>query len=122
MPHATKLDAYLWGIIAEWLGYIMLVVKAYTPLERRYTSPVGEIDLIFYQNNLLVFIEVKARPTTAQGLQSISPTQRIRIENAARNWIASHPKYARHDVRFDVIVVAPWRLMHHMQDAWRPNR
>jgi putative endonuclease len=83
-----KFEAYLWGIIAEWLSYMYLFLKAYSPIDRRWKSPVGEIDIVAYKNKLLVFIEVKARPSIKAGLEAVSVHQRIRIENAARSWIA----------------------------------
>lgn len=125
MPHVEgydKLEGYLWGIIAEWLCFVMLIIRGYNMLERRWKSPVGEIDLIAQKNNLLVFVEVKARPTFEKGAEAVSVAQRIRIENATRSWLASNPKFAGHDIRFDAMIVTPWRLPHHIIDAWRPTK
>lgn len=117
-----KAEAQLWGIIAEWLSFIYLMLKGYSLLERRWRSPVGEIDLIASRGELVVFVEVKARRTREKALEAVSTNQRHRIENAARNWIASNPTKANCKLRFDVMAVVPWTLPHHVEDAWRPAR
>lgn len=117
----SKPDTYLWGIIAEWLCTIRLILSGYHILARRWKSPVGEIDLIAARGNVLAFIEVKARPNMEKGMEALSIHQRARIENASATWQASHPKYAGHQVRFDLMVVVPWKLPRHITDAWRPS-
>ena len=47
-----------------------------------------------------------------------SPMARKRIARAAEAWLAHRDRPA--NVRFDVMVVIPWRLPHHLPDAWRP--
>jgi putative endonuclease len=116
----SRQDTYLWGILAEWLATILLFMKGYSILDRRWRSPVGEIDLIVKERDTVVFVEVKARPTREKGLEAISPKQRGRIENAAGVWLASHSAYAQSGIRFDCVVVSPWKLPHHVKDAWRP--
>ena len=86
---------------------------------RRYRSPVGEIDIVARRGGLIAFIEVKARRDRTLALEAVSEHQRRRICRAAEMFIATHPALAALDFRFDVMVVSPWSLPHHVIDAWR---
>lgn len=108
------------GRQAEAKAQLMLRLKGYRILEKRYRSPAGEIDLIARKGDLFVFIEVKVRKTTDEAFESITPKQRLRIEAAANQWLQSQSSQ-EFACRFDVIAVAPGRLPAHMKDAWRPG-
>ncbi len=108
------------GRKAEAKAELMLKLKGYRILARRFKSPVGEIDLIASKGSLFVFIEVKARKTFDEAFESITQKQKSRIEAAANHWLQqqSSQEFA---CRFDVIAVAPGKLPSHMKDAWRPG-
>ena len=108
------------GRQAEAKAELMLRLKGYRILEKRYRSPVGEIDIVARKGDVLVFIEVKARKTTEEAFESITQKQRSRIEAAADHWLQSKSSQ-EFACRFDVIAVAPGRLPAHMKDAWRPG-
>jgi putative endonuclease len=44
-----------------------LASRGYTILERNYTAPQGELDLIALDGDTLVFVEVKTRTSSAYG-------------------------------------------------------
>lgn len=119
-PSKKHQAAEVKGRQAEAKAALMLRMKGYRVLEKRYRSPAGEIDLIASKRGLFVFIEVKARKTVEEAFESITQKQRQRIEAAANHWIQnqSSQEFA---CRFDVIAVAPGRLPAHMKDAWRPG-
>ncbi len=102
------------GRRAEAIAAWFLRVKGYRVLARRYRVPVGEIDLIVRRGHVVAFVEVKARATLAEGAKAVTPTGRRRIARAAALWLAAHPKAARCDLRFDVVVAAPGRLPRHL--------
>lgn len=54
-------------------------------IDRNYRIPMGEIDIIGVESDILVFIEVKSRSSDAYGAPSefVSPDQRRRIINTA---------------------------------------
>ena len=108
------------GHKAEAKARILLQLKGYRILERRFKSAVGEIDLIACKGNLIAFVEVKARKTIAGAYESITEKQKRRIEAAAEYWLMSQASQ-EFACRFDVIAVAPGRLPAHMKDAWRPG-
>ena len=71
------------GRRAEILSAWLLRLKGYRILARRFKTPVGEIDLIAKRASTIAFIEVKARPTAAAAMESVSARQRRRITRAA---------------------------------------
>ena len=91
-------------------------------LARRYATPVGELDIVAKRGALIAFVEVKYRREQQGILETISAHQRRRIENAATIFLSRHPKWRKLSLRFDLMVVSPWRWPNHLPDAWRPNR
>ena len=85
-------------------------LKGYRIVARRYKTPVGEIDLVALKDKRLAFVEVKRRKTRDDAAWTLPTRQRRRIVRAAQYWLASHPDFAGHDMRFDVVLTAPWTL------------
>jgi putative endonuclease len=112
--------SYQTGLFAESLCRLALRLKLYRIVTSRYRSPLGEIDIVAARGGVLALIEVKARPSAREALESIQHRQRERLQRAANDFLARHPSFQRHDVRFDVMLVAPRRWPVHIRDAWRP--
>jgi putative endonuclease len=106
------------GRWAELAAVWRLRLKGFRILHQRYRSRAGEIDLIARRGNLLVFVEVKARGDIEAAAYAISPRQRRRIIRAGESYIAAKPQLAALDLRFDAVLVAPWRLPIHLPGAW----
>ena len=102
-------------IISAWL----LRLKGYRILAQRFKTPVGEIDLIAKRASIIAFVEVKARPSAAAAMESVSIRQRQRIARAALLFLQKRPSLAKHQMRFDVILVTPGKWPDHLVDAWR---
>ena len=115
-----KRRAWTLGRLAESLCAWHLRARGYRILARRFRTPMGEIDILARRGNTLAVVEVKARIDAATAMESLRSRQRGRIERAAEVFIAARPALAGMDVRFDVMVVAPWRPPAHIMDAWRP--
>ena len=113
--------AYRHGHVAETAAALMLMAKGFRLLARRYKTPLGEIDLVAKRGKLIAFVEVKARATQREGLEAVGPLAERRIIGAADLWLARHPNAVGFDLRYDMIVVAPWRLPLHLADAFRPG-
>lgn len=113
--------AYARGRGAEWLCALLLRLKGWRILARRFRTPVGEIDIIAKRGATLALVEIKARPSFSEALESVTPKQRERIERAAEAFLSRHPKWSNLALRFDVMVVTPRRLPKHVTDAWRPQ-
>jgi putative endonuclease len=106
------------GRRAELRAELLLRLKGYRILMRRYRTGLGEVDLIASRGRVVAFIEVKFRETRTAALESVSERQRRRIRAAANAYLAHHPQVAEMDCRFDVIVVTRALLPHHLLNAW----
>ncbi len=107
------------GRTAEALALLLLRIKGYRPLARRFRSTAGEIDLIVRRGRRIVYVEVKARGATAAAAESVGPRQRRRIGRAAAHFLKLRPDLAALEQRFDVVLIAPRTLPRHIVDAWR---
>ncbi len=112
-------EAYRRGLGAEKKAAALFLLKGFRVLDARWKSPVGEIDLVLGRGSLIVFCEVKQRRALDAGLEAVTPRQQQRIARAAEAWFAAHPDRIGCDARFDVVVVAPYRLPQHLPDAFR---
>lgn len=111
------------GRHAERLAALVLRLRGYRILARRFRAPGGgEIDIIAWRAGVLACVEVKARPETAPALEAVGPYQRRRVERAAQAYMAACPvRFRDGGVRFDVMIVRPWRWPQLIADAWRPG-
>jgi putative endonuclease len=114
-------DTYASGLRAEAFAALLLRLKGYRILARRYKTRVGEIDLIARRGRTIAFVEVKARRSLAAALESLTPAMRARICRAALSYIARNPRHAGCDLRFDLIAAAPPFYWRHLDNAWRPS-
>lgn len=98
-----------------------LFANGYQVLERNYRFGRSEIDIIAKKDNILIFVEVKARKNTDYGHPEtfVSEAQKERIFRAAEEYI--NQKAWRGPVRFDIIAII-WdsnpQLIDHFEDAF----
>jgi putative endonuclease len=102
------------GKYAESLSAWILRLKGYGILQRRYRSPVGEIDLIATRGNTLVFVEVKARESVEQAAYAISFAQRERLRKSVQHYLMRYP--TTQQVRFDAMLVGSRSLPIHLKN------
>ena len=114
-----------WGRRAEDLCTIVLRAKGYRILARRFRCPAGEIDIVARRGAVLAIVEVKARATVAAAMESLGPRQRGRLERAALAFLAGGTAgfvpQSDFSLRFDLMVVTPWRWPRHLANAWQPE-
>lgn len=110
--------AYLLGLGAEHLAALILQIKGYRVIARRHRSPFGEIDLIALRCGTVCFIEVKARSRMCAAREALTYQQKKRIAKSARFWLQQHRDASYRDMRFDVVLIAPWRWPLHITDAF----
>ena len=113
----SKSRAYRYGHLAEHLAAVLLILKGYRILARRYRTPVGEIDLIAKRGRLIAMVEVKAR-SGEHAAETLGARQRRRIERAAAAYVGSHPGSQTCDMRFDLVVLGPGLWPRHLAGAW----
>jgi putative endonuclease len=99
-------------VAAWWLRF-----QGWRILGERVRTARGEVDLIARRGKTLAFIEVKTRRNDAD-LSTAIDGPRLRRVAAAADML--FPRYAKgaENVRIDVILVAPWRLPHHLINVW----
>jgi putative endonuclease len=113
--------AYRHGHIAEAAALLVLLLKGFRPLARRYKTPLGEVDLVVKRGRTIAFVEVKARGVEGDALESVGRFSERRIIDAADLWLARHPAASGFDLRYDMVTVTPWRWPRHIADAFRPG-
>jgi putative endonuclease len=106
------------GRRAERLAALYLILKGYRILARRARTSLGEIDLVATRGEVLAFVEVKYRPNADAAAESVRVRQQKRISGAARAFLARHPKFNEKTIRFDLVIMAPWRWPDHVLNAW----
>ncbi len=104
--------SYSKGLFAEFLARMYLRLHGFHIVKSRYitgrNTNRAEIDIIARRRNLLVFIEVKNRPSLHIAFDAITPRQSMRLRRAAETYI-SHIGW-NGDARFDVIAVCGLRI------------
>lgn len=106
------------GRRAEFFAEIFLRLKGYSILARRFRVKSGEIDLIALRGRRVAFVEVKARANRDDAVAAVTPHNRRRIEAAAAHFLRLRPGLAQCQMRYDILAIAGWRLIH-LPDAWR---
>ena len=115
----SRQRARRFGRAAEFAAALHLRCHGYRILARSYRIKGGEIDIVAQRGTLIVFVEVKARPTREAAETAILFLQRRRIARAAAVWLSAHPAFAiGHDYRGDAVFVAPWRWPLHRPGAF----
>ena len=115
----SRKKAYARGRKGEGRAALYLRLKGYRILERRYQTPVGEVDLIARRGRTLAFVEVKARQSYHDGVEAITRRQQLRTIKAAEYFLSSHPGMASLDLRFDAIIALPGLQLKHIPGAWQ---
>ena len=118
----SRVAAYRHGLRAEIAAASLLLAKGYRILARRYRTPLGEIDLVVRRGRTIAFVEVKARALSADALDSVGRSAEDRIVGAADLWLARHPAASGLDLRYDMVLVVPWRLPRHLPNAFQARR
>ncbi|MGE0254819.1 MAG: YraN family protein [Alphaproteobacteria bacterium] len=108
------------GRRAEDAAALWLVLQGWRVLARGFRVHAGEVDLIARRGRVTAFVEVKARDSLADAAEAVTARQRRRIARAAEAFLAARPPRSGAILRFDVVLVRPWRLPRHLPDAWRP--
>ena len=105
------------GVQAENRAALWLEANGYEILERRYKTPMGEIDLIIKRDDVIAFVEVKSRKTEGEALESITPKARKRIIQTAEHFLSTYTGV--YDIaRFDALAVTLDDI-HHLENAWQ---
>jgi putative endonuclease len=91
--------------------------------ERNWRCPIGEIDIVAWDEGVLVLTEVKTRRTekTGSAEEAVSPIKQRRLVKLAEAWMASaerRPASARFDVIAIRVIAADRALLRHYRSAF----
>ncbi len=94
------------GKRGEQLAATYLRQKGYTILERNYSGPYGEIDLIAQKDSFLVFVEVKERKSGSlvDPLEAVTKSKQKKLWLTAQQYLQECSPESLQP-RFDVIAV-----------------
>ncbi len=100
------------GNFGEDLARVFLVKKGYKILEIQYLTPMGEIDIIAKDKDTIVFVEVKYRKSTKNGmpLESITKAKQQKIIKTAYYYITKNK--IKGNMRFDAIGILNEEITH----------
>jgi putative endonuclease len=110
------------GHKAETAALLLLRLKGYRLLARRFKSHHGEIDLIMRRGSTTAFIEVKARATTDAAIIAVTTYQSKRIASAAALWMTRDKIAAQSFCRFDIVAVNAYLWPTHIENAFSGDR
>ena len=97
------------GNMGEALAIRALKRHGYTIVKKNHRSRLGEIDIIAEQDNVLVFIEVKARKSSRFGMPKFAVTikKQRKMAQVALEYLKQTNQMDR-QARFDVVTVKLW--------------
>lgn len=95
------------GDHAEQLAWQFLHTQGMRLETRNYRTRWGEVDIVAWDGNVLVFAEVRLRAPShfGSGAESITPDKRRKIGAAAEHFLQTHFQSLTPDCRFDVISI-----------------
>ena len=82
---------------------MLLTLKGYRILARRYGGKGGEIDLIARRGHLVIFVEVKARASRDDAAGAITAEKRRLMARRIATWRAQNPWSAACSLRADAV-------------------
>lgn len=101
------------GLNGEAAAEKYLLQTGMSTIARRYRGSDGEIDLIMQDGEIIVFVEVKARPAAraGAGFEAITPAKQRRMIHAAMHFLLDR-EWMERLVRFDVVEITRDGILH----------
>ena len=101
------------GAVGEIEVANYLKAQGYKILGMNYKNKIGEIDIVAFDKNVTVFVEVKRRSTLAFGrpCEAVDFRKQQKIRRVAELYLLQKQKYYS-DVRFDVVDVLGDEITH----------
>lgn len=115
---ARRIKALRRGHFSEYLAAIALMLCGYRIVALRYRVKAGEIDIIARKGDLVSFVEVKARASSADSVFAVGALTQSRIRNASLHWLQTQKDTGRLSWSYDIVAVRPWRWPEHFRDAF----
>ncbi len=96
------------GAAAEGWAHTHLEEHGLRLLARNWRCRLGELDLVMFEGDTLVFVEVRYRSHSRFGgaEYSVDAGKQRRVAAAAQVFLLAHPHWSRRPCRFDVVAIA----------------
>lgn len=107
MADSKRIRAERHGHRAELIAALLLRLKGWRICARRFKTKSGEVDIIARKRDLVIMVEVKARPSLLEAMEAVNVATQRRIESAGDIWLSRQPDFGRLSVRYDLIAVLP---------------
>lgn len=94
------------GDVGEKIAKEYLLQQGYRVVATNFKNTIGEIDIIAYDEDVLVFVEVKYRKTAQFGLprEAVNIYKQNKIRNVATSYIKKYKLFSK-ACRFDVVEI-----------------
>ena len=110
------------GNEGESRASVYLEEKGFQIIGKNWRTKRGEIDIIAYKNDTLVFVEVKTLPNGTLDMiqRELNYQKRQRIIKTSKRFLLKHREYNNSYIRFDVIVIDMPGLepVYHIENAF----
>ena len=106
--------AFHQGHVSEWIAAAFMMLKGYQILGFRLKGRGGEIDILARRGRILAVVEVKRRATMEAALTALTPDQHQRLLASGRAVLHGRPSLAGHQLRIDMVALAPGRFPRHV--------
>jgi putative endonuclease len=97
----------------------LLRAEGFEIVDRNWSCPMGELDLVARKGGTLAFVEVRARSNPGYGgpAESVTPAKRAKIVKTAMAYIKAKRPEAE-EYRFDVVAIVPGAEPEHIEEAF----
>lgn len=111
------------GRRAESAALAHLLDQGLRLVTRNFRRRGGEIDLIMFDEEILVFVEVRYRrsATFAAPSLTVDARKQRKLVRTAALFTAGHRGLAHREMRFDVVAIEEGQSIRWMRDAFRPD-
>ena len=113
------------GTYGESIARDFLINNEYKILDMNFRNKFGEIDIICFKDDLIVFCEIKSRYTNSFGnpIESVTYSKQKQIIKLSKLYLI-YKKYYNYNVRYDIIEVIFNNIdtsfkLNHIKDAFR---
>ncbi|MBI4743567.1 MAG: YraN family protein [Actinobacteria bacterium] len=95
------------GLDGEKIAALYLRKKKYKIINQNYRCRLGEIDIVAFFNNTVIFCEVKTRRNKEFGepFESVTKTKQNRLRRLAEYYILNNKNLKDSNFRFDVVSI-----------------
>lgn len=107
------------GASAETLATRLLLERGYRVVERNFRCPAGELDVVAFDGDVLVFVEVRSRADDEHGhaAEMVGRAKQRQVARVAACYLAiREPSFE--ESRFDIVAITGGHA-ELFQDAWR---